>query len=110
MHDDPTTPDSPPHETAAAPAEPAGTSVRPLESIERRVLGVLIEKGKTTPDQYPLSLNALVNGCNQKSNRAPVMSLDEEQVMRAVRSLQASGAVSRGLRERQAAPLPASRL
>jgi len=74
--------------------EPAGKAVRPLESIERRVLGVLIEKAKTTPDQYPLSLNALVTGCNQKSNRAPVMTLDEEQVMRAVRSLQTAGAMA----------------
>lgn len=67
---------------------------RPLESIERRVLGVLIEKAKTTPDQYPLSLNALVTGCNQKSNRDPVMTLDEEQVVRAIRSLQTIGAVA----------------
>jgi uncharacterized protein YceH (UPF0502 family) len=94
MHDDSTTPGSPPHATAAAPAEPAGKSIRPLEAIERRVLGVLIEKAKTTPDQYPLSLNALVTGCNQKSNRAPVMSLDEEQVMRVVRTLQAAGAMA----------------
>ena len=72
----------------------AGDRVRPLESIERRVLGVLIEKAKTTPDQYPLSLNALVTGCNQKSNRSPLMTLDQEQVMRAVRSLQASAAVA----------------
>lgn len=73
---------------------PAGKSVRPLEAIERRVLGVLVEKGKTTPDQYPLSLNALVTGCNQKSNRDPVMTLDEEQVIRAVRSLQTAGVVA----------------
>jgi uncharacterized protein YceH (UPF0502 family) len=69
-------------------------AVRPLEATERRVLGTLIEKGKTTPDQYPLSLNALVTGCNQKSNRDPVMTLDEEQVMRAITSLRASGAVA----------------
>ena len=76
---------------------PDGTSegrVRPLDANERRVLGTLIEKGKTTPDQYPLSLNALVTGCNQKSNRDPVTMLDEEQVMRAVRSLQACGAAA----------------
>ena len=81
---------------AAVPGsgEPAGKAVRPLEANERRVLGVLIEKGKTTPDQYPLSLNALVTGSNQKSNRDPVMTLDEEQVMRAVRSLQTAGAVA----------------
>ena len=72
----------------------AGRPVRPLDATERRVLGVLIEKGKTTPDQYPLSLNALVTGCNQKSNRDPVMTLDEEQVMRAVKGLRESGAVA----------------
>ncbi len=71
-----------------------GKAIRPLDANERRVLGVLIEKGKTTPDQYPLSLNGVVTGCNQKSNRAPVMTLDEEQVMRAIRSLQTAGAVA----------------
>jgi uncharacterized protein len=56
----------------------------PLTAIERRILGVLIEKARTTPDTYPLSLNALVTGCNQKSNRAPLMNLTEEQVEDAV--------------------------
>lgn len=68
--------------------------VRPLDANERRVLGVLIEKGKTTPDQYPLSLNAVVTGCNQKSNRDPVMQLDEESASRALTSLRHSGAVA----------------
>lgn len=68
--------------------------VRPLDSAERRVLGTLAEKAKTTPDQYPLSLNALVNGCNQKSNRDPTMNLDEEQVMQAITSLRKIGAVA----------------
>lgn len=54
-----------------------------LSSVEQRVLGVLIEKEKTTPEQYPLSLNALTNGCNQKSNREPVMSLSENAVQDA---------------------------
>ncbi len=71
-----------------------GKAIRPLDANERRVLGVLIEKGKTTPDQYPLSLNGLVTGCNQKSNRDPVMTLDEEQVMRAVASLRQCGAMA----------------
>ena len=53
---------------------------RPLSKMERRIVGVLIEKAKTTPDQYPLSLNALVNGCNQKSNRDPQMNLQDGQV------------------------------
>ncbi|MFM8953065.1 MAG: YceH family protein [Planctomycetaceae bacterium] len=69
-------------------------TVRPLDANERRVLGVLIEKAKTTPDQYPLSLNGVVTGCNQKSNRDPVMTLDEEQVMRALTSLRQAGAVA----------------
>src|SRR6516165_9666067 len=51
-----------------------------LSPIEARVIGCLIEKQITTPDQYPLSLNALVNACNQKSNRDPVMSADEAGV------------------------------
>jgi uncharacterized protein len=58
-----------------------------LSEVEARVLGALIEKESTTPEYYPLSLNALVNACNQKSNREPVMSLDEETVRRALRSL-----------------------
>jgi len=51
-----------------------------LSPIEARVIGCLIEKQITTPDQYPLSLNALVNACNQKSNRDPVMSADETAI------------------------------
>ena len=51
-----------------------------LTAFEARVIGSLIEKEITTPDQYPLSLNALVNACNQKSNREPVMELDEARV------------------------------
>jgi uncharacterized protein len=58
-----------------------------LTSVEARVLGSLVEKEITTPDYYPLSLNALVNACNQKSNRDPVMALDEDTVQRALRSL-----------------------
>jgi len=73
-----------------------------LTEIETRVLGSLIEKDITTPDYYPLSLNALVNACNQKNNRDPVMTLDEEAVRQALATLQekrlagpASGADSR---------------
>ena len=73
-----------------------------LTAIEARVLGALIEKDITTPDYYPLSLNALVNACNQKNNREPVMTLDETTVRDALSSLQekrlagpASGADSR---------------
>jgi uncharacterized protein len=67
---------------------------RQLERNERRVAGVLAEKAKTTPENYPMSLNALVNGCNQKSNRFPQMTLDEEQVQAALDSLRRLGAVS----------------
>lgn len=73
-----------------------------LSEIEVRVLGSLIEKDITTPDYYPLSLNALVNACNQKNNRDPVTALDEDAVRAALNSLQgkrlagpASGADSR---------------
>lgn len=59
-----------------------------LTPIEARVLGALVEKDITTPDYYPLSLNALVNACNQKNNRDPVMTLDEDAVRDALSSLQ----------------------
>jgi uncharacterized protein YceH (UPF0502 family) len=57
-----------------------------LSAVEVRVLGALVEK-ETTPEYYPLSLNALVNACNQKSNREPIMTLDEDAVRKALRSL-----------------------
>src|SRR4030095_3459761 len=66
-----------------------------LTPIESRVLGVLIEKDKTTPEQYPLSLNAVVNGCNQKNNRDPVTSISENEVFDALESLRAKGLVIR---------------
>jgi uncharacterized protein YceH (UPF0502 family) len=58
-----------------------------LSAIEARIIGALIEKQITTPDQYPLSLNALVNACNQKSNREPLMQLDEPTVKFVVEGL-----------------------
>jgi uncharacterized protein YceH (UPF0502 family) len=58
-----------------------------LTALEARVIGCLIEKAITTPDQYPLSLNALVNACNQKSNRDPVMDLSEADVQHTVDAL-----------------------
>ena len=54
---------------------------------EARVIGCLIEKEITTPDQYPLSLNALTNACNQKTNREPVLELSESEVQQSVDSL-----------------------
>src|SRR5689334_10761433 len=58
-----------------------------LSDVEVRILGCLMEKEATTPDNYPLSLNALTNACNQLSNREPVMSLGEDQVKWAVNNL-----------------------
>src|SRR5215470_8922956 len=62
-----------------------------LSDVEARVLGALVEKEITTPEYYPLSLNALINACNQKSNREPVMNLDEDAVRSAIRSLNDQG-------------------
>jgi uncharacterized protein YceH (UPF0502 family) len=58
-----------------------------LNPLEARVIGSLIEKAITTPDQYPLSLNALTNACNQKSNRDPILDLDERTVQQTVDAL-----------------------
>ncbi|TQV89268.1 YceH family protein [Aliikangiella coralliicola] len=58
-----------------------------LSQLETRVIGCLIEKSITTPDQYPLSLNSLTNACNQKSNRDPVLSLSETEVQETLDSL-----------------------
>jgi uncharacterized protein len=58
-----------------------------LNPAEARVLGSLVEKDVTTPDYYPLSLNALINACNQKNNREPVTNFDEETVRLALRNL-----------------------
>jgi len=78
------TPESPRH----AP------SWKPLDARQRRVLGVLIEKAKTTPAGYPMSVNAIVTGCNQKSNRAPVTDYDDFGVEKALDELRQLGAVS----------------
>jgi uncharacterized protein len=59
-----------------------------LTPVEARVFGSLIEKQVTTPEYYPLSLNALINACNQKSNRQPVMDLDEDAIRQALHGLE----------------------
>ena len=82
-----------PQQEAPPSTESSQPKWEPLNSIERRVAGVLVEKAKTTPDAYPLTLNALCNGCNQKSNRSPVMQLEPEQVEEALESLRQKGAV-----------------
>lgn len=67
---------------------------KPLSSRQRRVLGVLIEKAKTTPDAYPMTLNAIVTGSNQKSNREPQMNLAPEDVEQVLDELRSLGAVT----------------
>ncbi len=62
-----------------------------LDAVETRVLGCLIEKELATPEYYPLTLNALINACNQKSNRNPVTEYDEEAVVRGLDSLRRKG-------------------
>jgi uncharacterized protein YceH (UPF0502 family) len=82
--------------TAKPESDSPATPVRnwkPLNPTQRRVVGVLVEKAKTTPEQYPLSLNAVTNGCNQKNNRSPVTNLSQEQVEQAIDELRSLGAV-----------------
>lgn len=62
-----------------------------LSAIEARVLGALVEKEVTTPEYYPLSLNALINACNQRNNREPVTSLGEDEVRQALHGLEDMG-------------------
>ena len=67
------------------------TLPRPLTPIEARVLATLMEKARTVPDTYPMTLNALLAGCNQKSSREPVMQLSERQVHEALLALHGLG-------------------
>ena len=66
---------------------------QPIGSIDRRVIGVLAEKAKTTPDIYPMSLNAICTGCNQKSNRAPLVQFEPSEVEESLDRLRELGAV-----------------
>jgi uncharacterized protein YceH (UPF0502 family) len=79
--------------SADATETPASWPV--LSTLERRVLGVLAEKQKTTPDVYPMSVNALATGCNQKSNRDPVMNVDEAEVDETLTALQSRRLVAK---------------
>jgi uncharacterized protein YceH (UPF0502 family) len=83
--------------SVASSPRPDSPTFAPLPLIERRILGVLVEKQKTSKsaDSYPLTLNALVNGCNQKSNRDPVLDLDEFDVEQGLTSLQKKGLMVR---------------
>lgn len=65
-----------------------------LNPVEQRVLGVLLEKSKTTPDYYPMSINALTAGCNQKTSRNPVVNYDEETVTLTLNALKIKGLAS----------------
>jgi uncharacterized protein YceH (UPF0502 family) len=76
----------------SVPATPA-PKWKPIGPVERRVLGVLVEKAKTTPDAYPLTLNGLTTGCNQKSNRDPQMNLEPDQIESALERLRHMSAV-----------------
>ena len=66
---------------------PATPTWKPLSPNQRRVLGVLIEKAKTTPAAYPMTVNAIVTGCNQKNNREPAMTLDDNDVVLTLNEL-----------------------
>jgi uncharacterized protein YceH (UPF0502 family) len=65
-----------------------------LNAVEQRIMGVLLEKSKTTPDYYPMSINSLTAGCNQKTSRNPVFNLDEETVTLTLNALKIKGLVS----------------
>lgn len=78
---------------ATAGTESPAPRWQPVSRIDRRVLGVLVEKAKTTPDAYPMSVPALVAGANQKSNRHPQMQLESEDVQESLDRLRAVGAV-----------------
>jgi len=81
-----------------------------LNPVEVRVLGALVEKEITTPEYYPLSLNALVNACNQKSNRDPAVSYDDDDVERGLESLRARGLALRSSGAGSRVPKHAHRL
>lgn len=75
-------------------APPPAPAWKPLTAAQRRVLGVLIEKAKTTPAGYPMSVNAVAAGCNQKSNRDPLTSYDEGDVEHTIGELRDLGVVT----------------
>lgn len=92
---------SPQSDNNANPSDASGANAsdeprrwQPLSSRQRRVLGVLIEKARTTPDAYPLTLNAITTGCSQKSNRHPQMDLRADDVEDVLEELRGMGAVA----------------
>ena len=78
-----------------SPVRCSGYAAPMLDAIQQRILGVLIEKELTVPDSYPLTENALLSGCNQKSNRDPEMALETAEIHGALLALRESGAGSR---------------
>jgi hypothetical protein len=80
-----------PSPSAAEPTRPAW---QPLSAVDRRVVGVLVEKAKTTPAGYPMTLNAICTGCNQKSNRDPEMQLEPDDVQESLDRLRGLAAVT----------------
>ena len=89
------TPDTP-TSIASTRARGHDFSARPLTAAEARVVGTLMEKARTVPDSYPLTLNALVTGCNQKSSREPVMQLSDADVLEALDGLRSIHLVLEG--------------
>src|SRR5437867_6021734 len=94
MSTDATTPETRAATIESASATEAPRRWQPLSLRQRRVFGVLVEKAKTTPDAYPMTINGLVAGCNQKSNREPQMNLTSEDVEQVLDELRAMGAVT----------------
>jgi hypothetical protein len=86
-------PNAPPSPALPASA-PRAAAWQPIGARERRILGVLVEKAKTTPDVYPMSINALRSGANQKNNRYPLMELDNDDIEQSLERLRGLGAVS----------------
>lgn len=80
--------------TPESQTSPPAPRWRPVSAIDRRVLGVLVEKAKTTPDVYPMSVNAICTGANQKNNRHPLMQLEPDDVEASLERLRALGAVA----------------
>ena len=91
--DNPTTASDGTTTPATPDAKPAAW--QPLNAKQRRILGTLVEKAKTTPDAYPMTIAGLTTGCNQKSNRDPQMNLTQDQVEDLVDQLKLTGAITR---------------
>ncbi len=76
------------------PADNQPPRWKPIPALDRRVLGVLVEKAKTTPDGYPMTVSGLKSGCNQKNNRYPLMEVEVEDIEEALGRLRALGAIA----------------